>query len=219
MQVDALDKRLAEVEARLRDDHELVGATNQVAKLQDSAKGIRPQYRQAELLAQESSSKVEEAEKRLYSGSVRNPRELQSLEDDLKQLRRAQGTAEDRQLEMMDQLEEAEETLSSAETYLRKIQAAWSRLVGNLEEERSRLLAELSTAKTQREPVASVIDARLLAHYDRLRVSRAGLAVVLVERGACQGCRLVLPTGEISRVRSSTEPVQCNSCGRILYVE
>ncbi|PZC46664.1 MAG: hypothetical protein C1O27_001806 [Chloroflexi bacterium] len=219
LHIDAFNKQIAEVEARLKDDHELVGATSEVARLQEGVKGIRPQYRQAELLAQESSSKVAEAEKRLYSGNVRNPRELQSLEDDLKQLRRTQGTAEDKQLELMSQLEEAEQVLSSAENYLQRIETAWSRLVGTLEEERGRLLGELGAGKDQREPAASAIDARLLSQYDRLRLSRGGQAVVLLERGACQGCRLVLPTGEISRVRSSIEPVQCNSCGRILYVE
>jgi predicted nucleic acid-binding Zn-ribbon protein len=219
LHIDAFNKQLADVETRLKDDHELVGATSQVASLQDSAKGIRPQYRQAELLAQESLFKVAEADKWLYSGSVRNPRELQSLEDDLKQLRRTQGTAEDRQLELMSQLEEAEQTLASAENYLQRIETAWARLVGTLEAERGRLSAELEAARGQREPVVSGIDARLLSHYDRLRISRSGQAVVLLERGACQGCRLVVPTGEVSRVRSSTEPVQCNSCGRILYVE
>ena len=103
-----LVRQLDDVEARLRDDRELAEARRQFDRLQAGLKAIRPQYREAELQAGDLLSKAQEVEKRLYGGSVRNPRELQNLEDDLHQLRRNQAAAEDRQLELLAQLEEAQ---------------------------------------------------------------------------------------------------------------
>jgi predicted nucleic acid-binding Zn-ribbon protein len=44
--------------------------------------------------------------------------------------------------------------------------------------------------------------------------------VVKVERGACLGCRLTVPTVILQRARSGMNPtpVQCPSCERMLYV-
>jgi predicted nucleic acid-binding Zn-ribbon protein len=78
-------------------------------------------------------------------------------------------------------------------------------------------IAELQArraAQTDRIPAAPVIT------YDRLRRRRKGVAVVKVERGACLGCRLTVPTVILQRARSGMNPtpVQCPSCERMLYV-
>ena len=219
LHIENLVRQLDDVEARLRDDRELAEARRQFDRLQAGLKAIRPQYREAELQAGDLLSKAEEVEKRLYGGSVRNPRELQNLEDDLHQLRRNQAAAEDRQLELLAQLEEAQTAAADAEASLERMEAAWNDTQRHLGEERERLSGELAAAKGQRDRDAAAIDPRRLALYDRLRASRGGQPVARLERGACQGCRLVLPTGEISKMRQATGLVQCSSCGRILYME
>ena len=58
----------------------------------------------------------------------------------------------------------------------------------------------------------------VLSIYETLLKSRGGQAVARVERAACQGCRITLPTMDVQRAKNADELVHCNSCGRILYV-
>jgi predicted nucleic acid-binding Zn-ribbon protein len=60
------------------------------------------------------------------------------------------------------------------------------------------------------------MDPRTLSLYEGLRSTRQGRGVALMERGACQGCRITLPTHLVQRLRAGGQLVQCPSCERIL---
>ena len=80
------------------------------------------------------------------------------------------------------------------------------------------LSQELPALYEQRNDMAAEYPPVALATYDLVRKRRGGQAVALVERGACQGCRLTLPTNELQKVRTTQDMVQCSSCARILVI-
>ena len=82
-------------------------------------------------------------------------------------------------------------------------------------EELRRALQEL---EAQRRLRAQVVPREDLALYDRLASRMGGVAVARVVSGTCQACRVSLPSGYVQRARTSSDPVYCSSCGRILYV-
>ena len=55
-----------------------------------------------------------------------------------------------------------------------------------------------------------------LGVYESLRTLKQGRAVARIEQGACQGCRISLPTHVVQRARGGTVLVHCPSCERIL---
>ena len=74
--------------------------------------------------------------------------------------------------------------------------------IAGLEQRRERLIADITTES--------------LELYEVTR-SRKGQAVVKIEQGRCQGCRLMLSTNELQRARAGNT-VLCSNCNRILYL-
>lgn len=83
----------------------------------------------------------------------------------------------------------------------------------------------LDTAKTGKkqvreriENIRSLVEPRILSHYDRLMKSRAP-ALVPVEGDTCQGCFIRLPSKFVQEVRRDVDHIHtCNNCSRYIYV-
>lgn len=66
--------------------------------------------------------------------------------------------------------------------------------------------------------IRSLVDARILKHYDRLTKGRAP-ALVPVEGDTCQGCFMKLPSQYAQKVRQDTDHIHtCNNCSRFIYI-
>ena len=74
----------------------------------------------------------------------------------------------------------------------------------------------LAVLKVAREKLLKDIPPRWVGLYERLH-ARYGRAVVPVEDRICLGCFVTLPTGALPQEAGGTEPMLCESCGRILY--
>lgn len=209
---------LAEAEARLGEPEELAEVRRTAAQRQEELREAEKRFKEREWEADELRRKIEPLEKRLYQGTVQNPKELEDLQRDVESLKRRRSELEDRALEAMEALEQAQQAFADAE---RELQEAEERSRAEQEELRGRragLEAEIVTLEPQRSQQASGIDERLLRLYDHLSATRQGRAVAKVEGGACSGCRISLPMNLLQRARSGNELVQCSSCERILYV-
>ncbi len=72
--------------------------------------------------------------------------------------------------------------------------------------------------KQRMENIRSLVDARILKHYDRLMTARPP-ALVPVEGDTCQGCFMRLPSQFAQRVREDTDHIHtCPNCSRFIYI-
>jgi predicted nucleic acid-binding Zn-ribbon protein len=159
-----------------------------------------------------------QAEKRLYSGSVGNPRELQALQDDVASIRRRISQVEDDELEVMELLEPVEANRSELLAERERLEDEGMKLRASLAEVESEIESELATVRAERAEAASVVDDEQWAQYDRLRAQLGGVAIARLVGATCQGCHLALPAAEVDRIRhlSPDEAVNCEECGRLL---
>jgi predicted nucleic acid-binding Zn-ribbon protein len=97
-----------------------------------------------------------------------------------------------------------------------KVYAEFSKNVDNELKLATQKLAELETQRKTRMPAA--IQPESLSLYDRLLVSREGVALAELESRICQACYMEVPVNLYVRVARGTELVQCPSCHRIFYV-
>ena len=58
----------------------------------------------------------------------------------------------------------------------------------------------------------------LLADYERIRGTRAGIGIARLEHGTCQGCHIKLSAVELDRIKGLPDDarITCEECGRIL---
>lgn len=162
--------------------------------------------------------KVEAEDRRLYSGTVTSPRELEAIQGELASLRRHVVEIEDRVLEVMEQVE----PLAAEEARLAGDRAALEADAGALDaaiaEAEVIIDDELGAVMARRAEVVDAVPTELLAQYDRLRPRLDGVAVARLEGDRCLGCHLSLPASELSRARRAPVDavVHHEECGRIL---
>ena len=208
---------LASVEARLADDSALVTARAKVSEGEEKARQLRKEHASQSQEVQELREKALALEQRLYGGSIRNPKELESLHTEMQYARTHADEEEEKLLTIMLSLDEAEAGGTADRADLEQTEKTRTDTCAALTKEQSALTERLQALSANRRHLAAGIPPTLLAQYEQVRKVHQGLALAKVERGMCMGCRLTLPASELQRVRTSQEPVTCSSCGRILY--
>lgn len=206
------------VEARLQDQSALLKVRAEVAEGEEKLHQLRRQQVSQSQAAQEWQSKARSLEQRLYGGSIRNPREMESLQAELQFAKTHAREEEDNLLNLMIALEEREERLARSRQDLVHAEQLWTETQAALTQQQATLTQRLQTLQAKRHQVTSSIAPNLMVQYEQVRKSKQGQAVARVERGMCMGCRLTLPAIDLQRVRSAQEPVTCGTCGRILFM-
>ncbi len=163
--------------------------------------------------------RVKQLEERLYSGSITNVRELTAIETEHNTARRELARVDEAIGPSKLAAEEAEQTHVRLQSELEQRQEEWTKRRKELRKERSRISGEYKKIGAERESATAGIPEPDLETYNALLPRMNGIAVVKVDRGVCQGCRVRLPIGEISRMQNAAGLVNCSSCGRILLTE
>ena len=216
--IQAREATVADAEARLGETEELLVAREAAAEAKRVLQELQKRQHEAEFEVDEVRRKIEPFEKKLYSGSVGNPKELVGLQQDVESLRSRQRALEDRVLEAMAAVEEAERTLASDQGALREAEAAWSAEQERLRQGQRLAEQELVELRERRRRQGALFDAPTLRLYEALRAAHGGRAMAKVERGTCQGCRISLPMNLLQKARAGNSLLQCSSCERILYL-
>ncbi|MDL2236156.1 C4-type zinc ribbon domain-containing protein [Christensenellaceae bacterium OttesenSCG-928-L17] len=86
------------------------------------------------------------------------------------------------------------------------------------QEELDNSAPQRAQAQQAAEELAKSVDPALMEKYKRVKRNHA-MPVAKVENNQCGGCNMSLPTVVVKRVASSTSIVECENCGRILYME
>jgi hypothetical protein len=159
-----------------------------------------------------------ETEKRLYSGEISSPRELQAMQADVEQLRRHSSSVEDDELALMERREALDAEVGELESQVVEIER-------RLQEQRDALAAkeaavdeEMAGELRVREQLVGDVTPQMLQLYDRCRIQAHGVGVARLVGRTCQGCHLDIPATEAEQVRRHAEGTvaHCDNCGCIL---
>ena len=157
-------------------------------------------------------------DKKLYSGTITAPKELQSIQDEIASLNRRRNALEDDILVQMELAEPLDATLAELGTRLATVDAQLAEVAERLAAAELVIDAEAATVQAERNELAAQVDAALLAQYEELRRRLGGVAVARLEGSSCRGCHLQLAAVELERIRKLDRDavVHCEECGRIL---
>ena len=216
--LDQVRQELEQCRARLGDDSELVPLRHDLETARRQLHDLRQRGKELDDEIESRSAKRRANEKKLYDGSIKNPKDLGSLSHEVDLEKQQISQLEDQALLNMEALENASAVESAAARQFSTKEQEWAAEQASLEARYSVLTAQEDDLSRRREEAGSQIDDITLRTYERIRRMRGGVAVVSIERGACQGCRVSLSSIVTQRARSSDELVTCQSCGRILYL-
>ena len=177
------------------------------------------ELRDKELNLKSVEDKQKSFKDKLYGGRVSNPKELESMEQEIEMLGRQKGKLEERILELLDIVEERKSALAAAQAALKQREDEHVAIVEKTKRDNVALAAKIQELGTKRVSAASAIDPVLLKRYESMRAHAAGVVVSKLEDGHCSACHTQQMPGVVRDVAAGLQITTCENCGRILYLE
>lgn len=215
--IDSIDNERKRVEQRLaagvnRPDLEDEAERNASRAV---AIGDNVQNRQEE--AERLRERLTGLEARLYSGTT-SRRDLSTIQREVDSTKFQISQIETAILEQEEEQRTHQDAATSARSLMQDAETEWQDTIAKLNDRLSELAAEREEADGQRGSLAADLPTDDLQRYERLRRTKAGTAIALVDNGrVCVSCRMTLTTNVMRQLRDKSRQVSCSACGRILY--
>jgi len=216
VEIESDERALKQVTGRLGESKAVLEARSQLQSEQQHLEELKHQQHSAEWEIDDIATRIATAEESLFSGRVKNPKELASLQQDVEMLKHRRGQLEEKALGVIEQVEQSEAAVAKISGELKTLTADWRRQQKQLADEKTKLQAALADLKQKWQLLSAEIEPETVEFYQQLRKGK-GTAVARVEQGICRGCRISLPTTDLQRARGNNL-VHCSSCGRILFL-
>ena len=216
LELESNEQALNQTANQLGESKAVVATRNKLAQEHQRLEELKRQQHSLEWEIDDLSSKLTPNEEELYSGRIRNSKELTNLQHEIDILKAKRAQLEDKALEIMDQVELATKSVATINSELRELEAEWQSQQQQLSAHLEQLKTTLSNLNHKRQLLTAEIDPQVIEVYHELKKQK-GTAVAKVEQGICRGCRILLPITELQQTRSG-RLVRCSSCGRILFL-
>lgn len=162
-------------------------------------------------------SRIAAIEDRLRSGSAGSFRDQEAMAAEIASLGARRGQLEDRELEVMEELEPVELALAALAARQEALDEERAGAETALARAAAAADAELEGALAERPLLAEAVEPGLRRTYEELAGRLGGVAVARVAHGTCEGCRLSLSAAELDQLRhGGSGRLRCEQCGRIL---
>lgn len=216
-EMDSRRARVREITAALGEDAAVQSAQAALSAAEAQVAATRSAARAGEAAIEALAAKLAEAEAQLYGGKVRIPKELQDLQAEVESLKRRRADLEDRLLETMIRLDEAEDMRRAAAAALAEAERRYADTTSNLLAEKEGLEGALSRLGLEREAAEAPVSPADRALYAALRQRKHGVAVARVMDSACGSCGVAPSSSRLQAARQGGDLVRCGNCERILY--
>ncbi len=214
--IDRLTRRLNEIKAALHETDELIAARTAQRAADESVTRQRAHRKDLELADAALETRIKQADQRLYSGAVKNPKELLDLQNDIASLKKQKNTLDDQLFAAMVALEEAESKLKTCADTLARVEAEWRASQGDLATELTQLEHELAEKTAEQTAARAQLGAPDLTQYDQLRRRKGGVAVVEMEGSVCGACGVRVTAHILQQLSQAEHLARCGNCERIL---
>lgn len=209
-------KRLEAIQQELENDIAVINAQNKVSQAEEALKPLKVKSRDLELEMASNAQKAQNSEDRLYSGQVKNPKEMQDIQNEVESLKKRNAQLEDQALELLINLEEAEQVLSEAKINLEQIQSEANTQHHGLVTEQATLQTVVKQNISQRETVLKQITPDNQSVYKSLRAKKANRPTSLLNGDSCSMCGVQQTMEIVNAARRREGLIYCENCGRIL---
>lgn len=211
----AAKKRLSKVVHLQKESQELQRVREHAKKTMVELQKGQATQKELNLELNSLNSKVKSSEQRLYSGRVKNPKELADLQQGIEALGRRRAALEDELLEAMILVEKVEAEALKATEALQQFEAEWEASQLTLQQEQAELVQRINDLMARRKNQIEIISPESMAAYEGA-IRRVGpLAAVVLRINRCGGCQVTVPTNLV-KAADEGQLVNCDSCGRIL---
>ncbi len=225
-QLQELDLAIEELEDKIENNPlrlEVESAGEQLSRVEEvlcgteqSLKEQRKRLKRGELDLEAITAEHKELHQRLYSGEVKNIKELEQMEIKLRSVKQNQVNLEEELLGMMEAIEEQERLAGDLVVQQSGAAAELQQRRRRLDEELARLGDEMEKLQDQRKGLVSRIEPQYLERYRELARRYEGRGLARVVNDICQGCSVFISSAQRGFLYDPQAMIYCESCGRLL---
>ncbi len=216
VEIEFAQKTLDNCLDKLGDSEKLISARAKLILIQKKLEELKKQQKEIEWIIEDINTKLRKSNDDLYSGRIKNPKELTNLQQEARTMESQCNKHEEKALEIMSLVETVTGELSAQQIYLQATEAESIIEQTGLSENIGQLKKKITELNHQRQLVMNEIEPQSLEYYYQIKTQK-GLAVAKIEQGMCRGCRISLSSAELQKARTR-QLVECSNCHRILCI-
>jgi len=148
---------------------------------------------------------------------TRKNEEYQAFMHEIAQGEAAISSLEDRELELLEQLDEIKPKVAASEEKFLSDQKEIAETLRALEKRKESLEQRIEEVSAERGSLVEGIEPSLMELYDALFRSKGDAAIVAIDHNTCGGCHMSVTLTVANAAIAGQQVTQCNNCGRILY--
>lgn len=216
-QANNLESRLSDVSIRIaRLDDELNQFERTITDEESNIDELKKRYREYESDAQINSSRVNKIQAKLRS--VKTNKEYQALLKEIEDGEAKNSDIEDRMLECLDRIDEAEKTITAKKEEFAELAERIKAEKEDIHKEAEQDRQELADLDLETKAIYNSLETDLLEKYNMVKVQQSGgLVVVSVKDAICSGCNMNIPPQMYNELQRRDDLKFCPNCQRIIY--
>jgi predicted nucleic acid-binding Zn-ribbon protein len=215
-QIDTAQKRLLEIESLLQNPRRLAQAKIAYEAQHSQSQKAEGALRDLELESAALAQKITENEALLYSGQIKNPRELQERQKEISSLKARQEKLQADIQQASEALRQEKAHLATCELELVTAQDEALAQEASLKAEDQEQRRHMAKWLKERKAALPEVEEANQKMYKKLKAQKGGLAVVRLDGETCSFCQVEQYQNMIQQIRQGKGLIHCHSCDRIL---
>lgn len=203
-QIEELQKKFEEKKANLK-------------ALEDKSKHIQVKRKEKEVELAAKEDAIKKSQVQLYQ--IKKNEEYQAKLKEINGLGADKSVLEESILKFFDETDAVNKEIEKEKTVLAEEEKKFNQQKKEVDDRIREVNDRMAVLESNRNQITPNIEKKVLAQYERILKNRAGLALVPIKNGACQGCFLNLPPQVINEIKMKKSLVVCEACARILFLE
>lgn len=193
---------------------EIVESERKLTETSEALSAAKVEQREVELELSEKQEKLKKLQERMMA--IKTNKEYDALVSEIDQIKERINDLENREVELMETIEQNEKELEGLNSRVEGIRKINSEQLSSLQAQIDSVGAKIDDKEKERKELVGRVNQRVLRAYDRIRKGKGGAAVVAVKKRACGACYKALPPQKIQEIKLGQRIITCDSCGRML---
>ena len=218
LELDIIDRtrRIKSINTQLEDDAALEEAQRHFDEAQEAFEAVAKQTKEVEVEIAAVTEKRADAETRLYSGEVKNPKELREMQMEVEALGRRKSVLEDEIQRLSAVRDDLLQKSTDSEVALKGLKKSLRVENQQLVSERDSLASSVNKLLKERKTGLEEISPDLIKRYNKMRKPKAHRPIAELRDNACTICGIEQNSMVIAAMHRADDVVTCQHCGRML---
>jgi len=154
---------------------------------------------------------------KIDSNQVKSLKQLDEMHKSALELKDKLARKEEELNDLLKDVQSLSDKLNEIRVQIIRAKKEYSSIKAQYDQEVKKIRKEYMALKAKRDELKDKIDVSLLERYNNLKNSR-NTAVVTIENNCCGGCNMALAALVLEKLKQENSIIECENCGRILYV-